>query len=170
MHAVQAFDLLSSLLRYDHNERATAAEALAHEYFTPVRCVYVRVLLPVSGAAVADAVHDLLPFVPSGKSILCFAGRGGGGMPATVLQPPTIMVSPLARSGTCWQHPPLPLTGTSPHCVLSSDSGTCWLPPLMGISPRPPAWARLLPLHWLDPPQGLRDNKSVGSTSQPLVR
>ena len=38
---LQAFDLLSSLLRYDHNERATAAEALAHEYFAPVRCVYV---------------------------------------------------------------------------------------------------------------------------------
>ena len=76
VHAVQAFDLLSSLLRYDHNERATAAEALAHEYFTPVRCVYVRVLLPVSGAAVADAVHDLLPFVPIGNIVFCGERRG----------------------------------------------------------------------------------------------
>lgn len=33
----QAFDLLSKLLMYDHHERATAAEALAHEYFAPVR-------------------------------------------------------------------------------------------------------------------------------------
>ena len=79
VHAVQAFDLLSSLLRYDHNERATAAEALAHEYFTPVRCVYVRVLLPVSGAAVADAVHDLLPFVPSGSQYCVLRGEEGEG-------------------------------------------------------------------------------------------
>jgi serine/threonine protein kinase len=33
----QAFDLLSCLLKYDHSERATAAEALAHPYFHPVR-------------------------------------------------------------------------------------------------------------------------------------
>ena len=32
-----AFDLLSKLLKYDHYERATAAEALAHPYFDPVR-------------------------------------------------------------------------------------------------------------------------------------
>lgn len=36
--ACQAFDLLGRLLRYDHNERATAAEALAHDYFEPIRC------------------------------------------------------------------------------------------------------------------------------------
>jgi len=32
-----AFDLMDQLLRYDHHARATAAEALAHEYFDPVR-------------------------------------------------------------------------------------------------------------------------------------
>jgi casein kinase II subunit alpha len=32
-----AFDLLSLLLKYDHHDRATAAEALAHPYFDPVR-------------------------------------------------------------------------------------------------------------------------------------
>jgi casein kinase II subunit alpha len=33
----QAFDLLGKLLKYDHNERSTAAEALAHSYFDPIR-------------------------------------------------------------------------------------------------------------------------------------
>lgn len=33
----EAFDLLSGLLRYDHHKRLTAAEAIAHPYFAPVR-------------------------------------------------------------------------------------------------------------------------------------
>lgn len=33
----EALDLLSKLLTYDHQLRPTAAEAMAHEYFNPVR-------------------------------------------------------------------------------------------------------------------------------------
>jgi casein kinase II subunit alpha len=33
----QAFDLLDKILRYDHHERLTCAEAMAHPYFAPVR-------------------------------------------------------------------------------------------------------------------------------------
>ena len=33
----EAIDLLSTLLRYDHQERPTSLEAQAHEYFAPVR-------------------------------------------------------------------------------------------------------------------------------------
>ncbi len=33
----EALDLLSGLLQYDHQERLTAKEALAHKYFSPVR-------------------------------------------------------------------------------------------------------------------------------------
>jgi hypothetical protein len=33
----QAFDLLGRLLRYDHHERLTCAEAMAHPYFDAVR-------------------------------------------------------------------------------------------------------------------------------------
>jgi casein kinase II subunit alpha len=33
----EALDLLSKLLTYDHQLRPTAAEAMAHEYFAPVR-------------------------------------------------------------------------------------------------------------------------------------
>jgi casein kinase II subunit alpha len=33
----EALDLLGKLLSYDHQERPTAAEAMAHEYFAPVR-------------------------------------------------------------------------------------------------------------------------------------
>jgi len=34
----EAIDFVDNLLRYDPNERLTAREALAHPYFTPVRC------------------------------------------------------------------------------------------------------------------------------------
>jgi serine/threonine protein kinase len=33
----EAIDFLDRLLRYDHQERLTAAEAMAHPYFAPVR-------------------------------------------------------------------------------------------------------------------------------------
>jgi casein kinase II subunit alpha len=33
----QAIDFLDRCLRYDHQERLTAAEAMAHPYFDPVR-------------------------------------------------------------------------------------------------------------------------------------
>lgn len=35
--STQALDLLSKLLRYDHQERLTAEQAMAHSYFDPVR-------------------------------------------------------------------------------------------------------------------------------------
>ncbi|KAI9762261.1 MAG: Casein kinase II subunit alpha [Geoglossum simile] len=35
--STEATDLLDKLLRYDHNERLTAKEAMAHPYFAPVR-------------------------------------------------------------------------------------------------------------------------------------
>ena len=35
--SLQALDLLDKCLRYDHQERLTAAEAQAHPYFDPVR-------------------------------------------------------------------------------------------------------------------------------------
>ena len=33
----EALDFVSKLLRYDHQERLTAQEAMAHPYFSPVR-------------------------------------------------------------------------------------------------------------------------------------
>jgi casein kinase II subunit alpha len=33
----EAIDFLDRLLRYDHQERLTAVEAMAHPYFAPVR-------------------------------------------------------------------------------------------------------------------------------------
>lgn len=33
----EALDLLGKLLSYDHHARPTAAEAIRHEYFAPVR-------------------------------------------------------------------------------------------------------------------------------------
>jgi len=33
----EAIDLVAKLLRYDHQERLTAQEAMAHAYFAPVR-------------------------------------------------------------------------------------------------------------------------------------
>lgn len=33
----EAIDFVSKLLRYDHSERLTAKEAMAHAYFAPVR-------------------------------------------------------------------------------------------------------------------------------------
>jgi casein kinase II subunit alpha len=33
----EALDLLGKLLTYDHQARPTAAEAMAHDYFAPVR-------------------------------------------------------------------------------------------------------------------------------------
>ena len=33
----EAIDFLSQLLRYDHQERPTAREAMAHPYFAPIR-------------------------------------------------------------------------------------------------------------------------------------
>jgi casein kinase II subunit alpha len=33
----EAIDFVSKLLRYDHQERLTAQEAMAHPYFNPVR-------------------------------------------------------------------------------------------------------------------------------------
>ena len=38
----EVIDLLDKLLRYDHHSRLTAAEALAHSYFS----AYTRPLLP----------------------------------------------------------------------------------------------------------------------------
>lgn len=37
MANAEAIDFLDKLLRYDHQERLTAKEAMAHEYFAPVR-------------------------------------------------------------------------------------------------------------------------------------
>ena len=33
----EALDFLSKCLRYDHQERVTAKEAMSHDYFKPVR-------------------------------------------------------------------------------------------------------------------------------------
>lgn len=35
--STELFDLLDKLLRYDHQERLTAREAMAHPYFDKVR-------------------------------------------------------------------------------------------------------------------------------------
>ncbi|KAG1665074.1 hypothetical protein FOA52_012493 [Chlamydomonas sp. UWO 241] len=37
----QAFDLLDQMLKYDHHKRMTAAEAMAHEFFDPIRAALV---------------------------------------------------------------------------------------------------------------------------------
>jgi casein kinase II subunit alpha len=33
----EAIDFVSKLLRYDHQERLAAKEAMAHQYFAPIR-------------------------------------------------------------------------------------------------------------------------------------
>jgi casein kinase II subunit alpha len=38
----EATDFVAKLLRYDHQERLTAQEAMAHPYFDPVRAAEVR--------------------------------------------------------------------------------------------------------------------------------
>jgi casein kinase II subunit alpha len=37
--SAEALDFLNKLLRYDHQERLTPREAMAHPYFDPVRAV-----------------------------------------------------------------------------------------------------------------------------------
>jgi casein kinase II subunit alpha len=39
MCLLQAVDFLDNLLQYDHQERLTAREAMAHPYFYPVRAM-----------------------------------------------------------------------------------------------------------------------------------
>ena len=38
----EALDFISKLLQYDHAERPTAQEAMAHEYFAPIRAADVE--------------------------------------------------------------------------------------------------------------------------------
>lgn len=47
--STEAIDFVSKLLRYDHQERLTAKEAMEHDYFAPLR------LSPVEQQAVAAA-------------------------------------------------------------------------------------------------------------------
>eukprot|EP00127_Corallochytrium_limacisporum_P001050 Clim_evm13s35 gene=Clim_evmTU13s35 len=61
----EAIDFLDRLLRYDHNERLTAKEAMAHSYFTPVR-PYLELKDPPKPAQMP---------VPANEQ----AGRGAGG-------------------------------------------------------------------------------------------
>lgn len=53
-----AFELLDQLLKYDHHERVTAAEALQHAYFNPVREALAGAAAP---AAAPAAVAELAP-------------------------------------------------------------------------------------------------------------
>ena len=46
----EALDLVSKLLRYDHQERLTSEEAQSHEYFAPVHAAAVagsKTALPI---------------------------------------------------------------------------------------------------------------------------
>ena len=47
----EAVDFVSKLLRYDHQERLTAQEAMAHAYFAPIRSAEQR----TGGGAAAGA-------------------------------------------------------------------------------------------------------------------
>ncbi|TKX27284.1 casein kinase II subunit alpha [Elsinoe australis] len=54
-----AIDFLDKLLRYDHQERLTAKEAMAHPYFAPVRERQVKAPRPSSSAAAADTAEAI---------------------------------------------------------------------------------------------------------------
>mmetsp|Transcript_38095 Transcript_38095/g.84870 ORF Transcript_38095/g.84870 Transcript_38095/m.84870 type:complete len:383 (-) Transcript_38095:1448-2596(-) len=56
------FDLLGKLLRYDHSERLTCQEAMAHEYFAPVRAVLAGA---TSGASTSAALAAAAPPAPA---------------------------------------------------------------------------------------------------------
>ena len=47
----EAIDLLNKLLRYDHQERLTAVEAQAHEYFAPVRAAAAAAAAAAAGTS-----------------------------------------------------------------------------------------------------------------------
>jgi len=49
----EAIDFLDRLLRYDHQERLTAQEAMAHPYFNPIRSMVAHHHAPQSQAAAA---------------------------------------------------------------------------------------------------------------------
>ena len=44
----EAVDFVNALLRYDHQERLTAQEAMAHPYFAPIRAVSLLCLTCLS--------------------------------------------------------------------------------------------------------------------------
>lgn len=56
----EALDFVSKLLRYDHQERLTAQEAMAHPYFAPIRNSTINVSEPehVSSTTEAAEVDD----------------------------------------------------------------------------------------------------------------
>lgn len=71
----EAFGLLSELLKYDHHERATAAEALAHPYFDPVRAAQAA----LAAAAGGGEQRDKIPATVSSCSSTVTGADGAGG-------------------------------------------------------------------------------------------
>uniref|UniRef100_A0A7E4ULJ1 Casein kinase II subunit alpha n=1 Tax=Panagrellus redivivus TaxID=6233 RepID=A0A7E4ULJ1_PANRE len=59
--STEAIDFLDNLLRYDHQERLTAADAMQHEYFAPVRAA--------ASAAAAAAGNDANGAPPAANGV-----------------------------------------------------------------------------------------------------
>ena len=57
----EALDLLDKLLRYDHGERLTAAEALSHPYFSEPPSVSSCVSVPVSAVSACSSSSSHSP-------------------------------------------------------------------------------------------------------------
>jgi casein kinase II subunit alpha len=73
----EAIDLIDRLLRYDHEDRPTAREAMAHPYFAPVRARegFDENGVPVGGGGGASAAAE-------GAAAAAAAAAGGGGGPS----------------------------------------------------------------------------------------
>lgn len=60
-----AIDLIDRLLRYEHTERLTAAEAMQHEYFAPIReAEAIRLHEEEKARAARGAAQDTTLFFP----------------------------------------------------------------------------------------------------------
>lgn len=67
-----ALDLLDKLLRYDHHERLTAAEALAHTYFSGCTALCTAFTITLIGSFFPDVVRLQTPSAPAE----CFSDSG----------------------------------------------------------------------------------------------
>lgn len=62
----EAFDLLDRLLKYDHHERITCAEALQHDFFAPIRNQQAAA---VPAAATAPAAPLAMPMTRQQRAL-----------------------------------------------------------------------------------------------------
>ncbi len=80
--AAQAYDLLGKLLQYDHHERPTCAEAMAHAYFDPVRGAVEQQAAAAAAAAAAGQQQQqqgVVVLAAQQPTAMPVDGGGGGG-------------------------------------------------------------------------------------------